>query len=124
MSNVPDGAQLSEDGQWWWDDSSQTWKAVSGDPGGGQTPEAGQAGAAGGGAAPSSSGSGATPEGSASSEWPPAGYPADPEQWTDEQKQYWFGGAYDASVDFDVQEPEEVAVADIEGASDSGTEVA
>ena len=27
MSNVPEGAQLSEDGQWWWDGSQ--WQSVS-----------------------------------------------------------------------------------------------
>jgi hypothetical protein len=43
MSNVPEGAQLSEDGQWWWDGSN--WQPVEGqggDGGGGQ----GDAGAA------------------------------------------------------------------------------
>jgi hypothetical protein len=36
MSNVPEGAQLSEDGQWWWDGSQ--WQPVQGgqgDAGGG-----------------------------------------------------------------------------------------
>jgi hypothetical protein len=28
MSNVPEGAQLSEDGQWWWDGSQ--WQPVGG----------------------------------------------------------------------------------------------
>ena len=32
MPNVPDGAQLSDDGQWWWDGSN--WQPVSGDGGG------------------------------------------------------------------------------------------
>jgi hypothetical protein len=42
MSNAPDGAQLSEDGQWWWDGTQ--WQAVDGtaqssggDASGGQT---------------------------------------------------------------------------------------
>ena len=26
MSNVPEGAQVSDDGQWWWD--GENWKAV------------------------------------------------------------------------------------------------
>jgi hypothetical protein len=30
MSNVPEGAQLSEDGQWWWDETNQQWNAVEG----------------------------------------------------------------------------------------------
>lgn len=34
MSDVPDGAQLSDDGQWWWDDANQSWQAVSGGGGG------------------------------------------------------------------------------------------
>lgn len=37
MSNVPDGAQLSEDGQWWWDGTQ--WQAVEG--GSGTPPESG-----------------------------------------------------------------------------------
>ena len=28
MSNVPEGAQVSDDGQWWWD--GENWKAVEG----------------------------------------------------------------------------------------------
>jgi hypothetical protein len=38
MSNVPEGAELSEDGQWWWDADNQTWQQVEGgggDSGGG-----------------------------------------------------------------------------------------
>jgi len=31
MSNVPDGARLSDDGQWWWDETNQQWNAVHGD---------------------------------------------------------------------------------------------
>lgn len=32
MSNVPEGAQLSEDGQWWWD--GENWQPVEGGEGG------------------------------------------------------------------------------------------
>jgi hypothetical protein len=44
-SEMPAGAQLSEDGQWWWDDSGQQWQPVAGagDASGGQ---GGQQGAA------------------------------------------------------------------------------
>lgn len=41
-SGMPPGAQLSEDGQWWWDDGTQQWQPVqdagvgSGQGGGGQ----------------------------------------------------------------------------------------
>jgi hypothetical protein len=42
MSNMPEGAQLSDDGQWWWDEENQQWKAVEGGAGGGA--EAGQGG--------------------------------------------------------------------------------
>jgi hypothetical protein len=34
MSNVPDGAQLSDDGQWWWDGAN--WQPVN--PGDGSSP--------------------------------------------------------------------------------------
>jgi hypothetical protein len=30
MSNVPDGAPLSEDGQWWWDGND--WQPIDGQP--------------------------------------------------------------------------------------------
>ena len=30
MSNVPEGAQLSDDGQWWWDAEHERWKPVEG----------------------------------------------------------------------------------------------
>ena len=50
MSNVPDGAQLSDDGQWWWDAQNETWQPVeggggSGDSGGGGGGDAGEEGA-------------------------------------------------------------------------------
>jgi hypothetical protein len=50
MSNVPDGAQLSDDGQWWWDAQNETWQPVeggggSGDSGGGGGGDAGDEGA-------------------------------------------------------------------------------
>jgi hypothetical protein len=45
MAAVPEGAQLSEDGQWWWDGTQ--WQAVDqqdgGQDGGGQGGDAGQA---------------------------------------------------------------------------------
>ncbi|MEO5724993.1 MAG: hypothetical protein ABIQ39_13390 [Ilumatobacteraceae bacterium] len=54
MSNVPEGAQLSDDGQWYWDGSE--WKAVEGGATGGEqaatadpagtNPEAGRTGPA------------------------------------------------------------------------------
>jgi hypothetical protein len=45
MSNMPDGAQLSDDGQWWWD--GENWQPVAGnanDPNSndGTSPEASQ----------------------------------------------------------------------------------
>jgi hypothetical protein len=41
MSNIPEGAQRSDDGQWWWDGSQ--WQPVEGAQGeGGQSPEGGQ----------------------------------------------------------------------------------
>ena len=39
MSDVPDGAQISDDGQWWWD--GDNWQAVAGAAGG--TADAGAA---------------------------------------------------------------------------------
>jgi hypothetical protein len=42
MSNVPEGAQLSEDGQWWWDGNE--WQAVQTTGG---TPESGESGGGG-----------------------------------------------------------------------------
>ena len=40
MSNAPEGAQFSDDGQWWWD--GQQWQAVS--QGGGPTGGSSEAG--------------------------------------------------------------------------------
>jgi hypothetical protein len=36
MSNVPEGAQLSDDGQWWWDAEHEEWKPVEGGGGYGE----------------------------------------------------------------------------------------
>jgi len=35
MSNVPEGAQLSDDGQWWWDAEHEQWQPIEGGGGGG-----------------------------------------------------------------------------------------
>ncbi len=53
MSNVPEGAQLSDDGQWWWDAEHEQWQPLeggggsggSGDAGGGSGGDAGEQGA-------------------------------------------------------------------------------
>jgi hypothetical protein len=45
VSNVPEGAQLSEDGQWWWDGSE--WQQVEGGGGGGTSGGGSDAGTAG-----------------------------------------------------------------------------
>ena len=29
MAEIPDGAQRSEDGQWWWDETQQQWQPVA-----------------------------------------------------------------------------------------------
>jgi hypothetical protein len=41
MANVPEGATLSDDGQYWWDADNETWQPVEGGEGGG---DAGQPG--------------------------------------------------------------------------------
>ena len=30
MTSIPDDAQRSEDGQWWWDETQQQWQPVAG----------------------------------------------------------------------------------------------
>jgi hypothetical protein len=40
MSNVPPGAQLSDDGQWWWDGTQ--WQPVEGQAQGGQSQDPGE----------------------------------------------------------------------------------
>lgn len=42
MSNVPEGAQLSEDGQWWWD--GEAWQSVETSGSVGEPADAGAAG--------------------------------------------------------------------------------
>jgi hypothetical protein len=46
MSNVPDGAQVSDDGQWWWDEGAAAWQPVgsSGGDDSGQGYESGDSG--------------------------------------------------------------------------------
>jgi hypothetical protein len=44
MSNVPEGAQLSDDGQWWWDGSN--WQPVEGGDQGGGGGDGGEGGTA------------------------------------------------------------------------------
>ncbi|HEY7628167.1 MAG TPA: hypothetical protein VH761_13920 [Ilumatobacteraceae bacterium] len=89
MSNVPEGAQLSEDGQWWWD--GQQWQAVEGGSGG---------------AAPDSSGSGTPPSDSTSEvtaeELQPindTGTEPGDENQLDERKKPYFEPDYDGAAD-------------------------
>jgi hypothetical protein len=42
MSNVPEGAQISEDGQWWWD--GENWQQVSQEGGQGGAAQGGEGG--------------------------------------------------------------------------------
>jgi hypothetical protein len=88
MSGPPEGAQISDDGHYWWDGSA--WQPVD---------DSGEA--------PAASAGGDT--------WPPAGYPEDPSEWTDEQLQYWFGSTQDASEDSWAVEPQQIQVAEIQG---------
>ena len=86
MSNVPEGAQLSDDGQWYWDGSA--WKPVEG-------------------------GSNATPGGqSADAGTGPDQWSANPDEWTDEQREMFFT-VNDQTVapeplDADDDEPQEI----------------
>src|SRR5947209_4626047 len=47
--SMPAGAQVSEDGQWWWDDTNQQWQAVQPGEADGQGLAGGTGGGAGGG---------------------------------------------------------------------------
>ncbi len=84
MSNVPEGAQLSEDGQWWWDGNE--WQAVEGaaDPT-------------------------ATPSESAEG---PDKWSENPDEWTDEQRDMYFTvtdqTATPESLDAELGEPDEI----------------
>ena len=49
MSNVPEGAQLSDDGQWWWDAEHEQWQPVEGSGGSGGSGDAGGGGGGSGG---------------------------------------------------------------------------
>jgi hypothetical protein len=119
MPTPPEGAQRSDDGHYWWDESAGAWQTVDDTP------------AAGSGAAAPAAGSTASAAGSTASadpaaggnEWPPAGYPADPAEWTQEQLQYWFGNTQDASEDHALggDMVNVVAIADLEGNSNEGT---
>ncbi len=71
MSNVPEGAQLSDDGQWYWDGSA--WQAVTG-------------GAAASGSGSAQPASGAAPMDERTQARVAAGLPATPGEETDEQR--------------------------------------
>lgn len=115
MPTPPEGAQLSDDGHYWWD--GQNWQLVEGGP------------AAGGGAGDANGSSGTTGAGdavanpaAADSQWPPAGYPSDPAEWTQEQLEYWFGNTRDESQDVALAgDPVQVvAIAELESNPNEG----
>lgn len=89
MSNVPEGAQLSEDGQWWWD--GDQWQAVEG-------------------AAGSTSSSSSAPESAAATGI--EGWSANPDEWTEDQKDMYFTvtdhTAEPQSLDAELGEPDEI----------------
>ncbi len=124
MPTPPEGAQLSEDGHYWWD--GENWQLVDDTAGGagGGTGDAGAGGTApsGGAGGDAAGAAGGGDPGAGGNEWPPAGYPPDPANWTPEQLQYWFGNTQDESQDValsgDVMQP--LAIADLEGSSNEG----
>lgn len=108
MSNVPPGAQVSEDGYYWWDGNQ--WQLIDRE----QTSATGSSGI---GASASTTADPANQAASASdgTGWPPSGYPADPSEWSQEQLQYWFGYATDQSEDRWIDQPSQITVSAIEG---------
>jgi hypothetical protein len=114
MPTPPEGAQRSADGHYWWDEAAGAWQTVDDGPATAGSSTAATASAADGAAAADPAAGG--------NQWPPAGYPEDPAQWTQEQLQYWFGNTHDASEDVALAGDmvNVVAIADLEGNSNEG----
>jgi hypothetical protein len=132
MSTPPEGAQLSPDGNYWWDTDANAWQAVAGSAADGAGDAAGSAGAdAAAGAAADAAAGGAAADpaadpAAAGSQWPPAGYPEDPAEWTPEQLQYWFGNTTDASEDlaYSADLVNVQPIAELEGSGDQNEGIA
>ncbi len=86
MSNVPEGAQLSDDGQWWWDGND--WQPVQGS---------------------ADSSSSTAPASEAGIET----WPENPDEWTNEQKEMFFTVTDQTtdpeSLDADLGDPAEIS---------------
>lgn len=94
MTNVPEGAQLSDDGQWYWDGSD--WQQVEG------AAESSDSSAA-----PTEAGADAGAEATSSDAWP-----ENLDEWTDEQKDMFFTyndqSTPSASLDADISDVPEI----------------
>jgi hypothetical protein len=116
MSNVPEGAQLSDDGHWWWDGSQ--WQAVSqdGDAAGGSAgsaaPDAGAAGEAG-----ADGGEGGREQARVAQ-----GLPASLTELTDEQREQFMGEPEITSETLEYDEVEVLAMND--GHDENGEAIA
>jgi hypothetical protein len=112
MTDVPEGARLSDDGQWWWDESAQQWQAVQAG--------ASASGSSSSGAADASGGDGGGDEGAASSGGDngqaaarvAAGLPASLHELTDEQRAPYLGEAQVSVESVDMETVDTLAMDD------------
>jgi hypothetical protein len=115
MTDVPEGARLSDDGHWWWDENGQQWQPVPGG-GSGAAPGSAEGGAGGAGSAQGGAGgdgaegdAGATGAGDAdrAAARVAAGLPASLHEVTDEQRAQYLS---EPEVSVEPVEHEEVEV--------------
>lgn len=115
MTDVPEGARLSDDGQWWWDESAQQWQPVqgaasaSGSSGTGGSDAQGGEGSGGDGGASSGGGDGGQAAARVA-----AGLPAALTEITDDQRAAYIGEAQVSA------EPEELETVETLAMNDSG----
>jgi hypothetical protein len=122
VGNIPEGAQRSEDGHWWWDDQGQEWKAVdqadqagqqngAADPNQAATAPNQSTGADGAAAADGGAAAGTSdPERAAARQ--SMGLPANNVDATDEQRQPYLGQAQVEVHPVEADQVEVVAMAD------------
>jgi hypothetical protein len=110
MTDVPEGARLSDDGHWWWDEAGQQWQPVQGGAAAAEAPVSTDGDAA---SADASAADGG--DGDRAAARVAAGLPASLHQVTDEQRAQYLAEPQVAVEAVDHDEVEAVAMEDSGG---------
>jgi hypothetical protein len=121
MTDVPEGARLSDDGQWWWDESAQQWQPVPGAASASGSSSTGGADEQGGDGSGGDGGASSSGDGGQAAARVAAGLPAALTEITDDQRAAYIGESQVSAEPEDMETVETLAMND---SGENGEEMA